>query len=167
MSKEKQTYEPIYNIGAYEIQQYQQNRYPLFFLDKIVEARPGEYVKAYKNFTYDEWFFPAHFADEPNVPGFIQMETLAQTFIMTFLTIPEHKGKKTAFLNVNNLKFRRKIEPGDRVDFEAFLDSFRRGVAKGRVIATVDGEFAYSAELKIGLPDIMKQYRPVVKNSEA
>lgn len=153
-------YEPIYNIGAYEIQQYQQNRYPLFFLDKIVEARPGEYVHAYKHWTYDEWFFPAHFADEPNVPGFIQMETCAQTFIMTFLTIPEHKGKKTAFLSVNNLKFRQKIEPGDRVDLEAYLDSFKRGVAIGRVVATKDNAFAYGMDLSIGLPDIMQQYFP-------
>ena len=47
-------YQPIYNIGAYEIQQYQQNRYPLFFLDVVEEVIPGEYVRAKKNFTYDE-----------------------------------------------------------------------------------------------------------------
>ena len=157
-------YEPLYNLGAYEIQQYQQNRYPLLFIDKVVEARPGEYVKAYKNFTYNEWFFPAHFADEPNVPGFVQVESLAQTFIMTFLTIPEHKGKKTAFLAINNMKFRRQILPGDRVDIEAHLESFKRGLAKGHVEATVDGEFAYSGDLTCGLPDVMKAYRPIFKN---
>lgn len=156
-------YEPIYNIDAYGIQQYQQNRYPLFFLDKVVEAIPGKYAHAYKNWTYDEWFFPAHFADEPNVPGFIQMETCAQTFIMTFLTLPEHKGKKTAFLSVDNLKFRQKIEPGDRVDLEAYLDSFKRGVAKGRVVATKNGDFAYGCDISVGLPDVMKQYFPVTK----
>ena len=30
--------------------------------------------------------FPAHYEDEPNVPGFIQVESLVQTFIMTFLS---------------------------------------------------------------------------------
>ena len=75
---EEKKYEPIYNIGAYEIQKYQQNRYPLFFLDVVEEAIPGKYVRAKKNFTYDEWYFPAHFEDEPNVPGFIQMEILAE-----------------------------------------------------------------------------------------
>ena len=153
-------FDPIYKIGAYDIQQYQQNRYPLFFLDVIEEVIPGEYVRAKKNFTYDEWFFPAHFADEPNVPGFIQMEILAQTFIMTFLTMPEHKGKKTAFLNVDNLRFRRKLEPGDTLIIEARLKSFRRGVAQGHVEATVEGEFALSADLKIGLPDIMREFVP-------
>lgn len=156
----EQNYEPIYNINAYDIQQYQQNRYPLFFLDIVEEAIPGKYARAKKNFTYDEWFFPAHFADEPNVPGFIQMEILAQTFIMTFLTIPEHKGKKTAFLNVDNLRMRKKVIPGDSMIIEAELKSFRRGVAQGYVEAKVNGEYALSADLKIALPDVMRDFLP-------
>ena len=152
--------ETLYNIGAYEIQQYQQNRYPLFFLDEVEEARPGEYARARKSFTYNEWFFPAHFADEPNVPGFIQMEILAQTFIMTFLTMPEHKGKKTAFLNVDNLRMRKKIVPGDAMVIEATLKSFKRGIAQGHVEAKVNGEYALSADLKIALPDIMRDFIP-------
>lgn len=152
--------ETLYNLDAYEIQQYQQNRYPVLLIDMIEEARPGEYARARKNFTYNEWFFPAHFQDEPNVPGFVQMELLAQTFIMTFLTIPEHKGKKTAFLNVDNLRFRRKIIPGDTAIIEAHLKSFRRGVAQGHVECKVNGEFALSADLKIALPDIMREFVP-------
>lgn len=157
---EQQNYEPIYNLGAYEIQQYQQNRYPLFFLDVVEEARPGEYARAKKNFTYNEWFFPAHFADEPNVPGFVQLECLAQTFIMTFLTIPEHKGKKTAFLNVNNLSMRRQIVPGDTLIIEAHLKSFKRGIAIGYVEGKVNGENALYVDMKVGLPDVMKAFIP-------
>lgn len=37
--------EVIYNLDAYQIQKYQQNRYPLLFVDKITEAVPGEYAK--------------------------------------------------------------------------------------------------------------------------
>ncbi len=152
--------ETLYNIGAYEIQQYQQNRYPLFFLDVVEEVTPGEYARAKKNFTYNEWFFPAHFADEPNVPGFVQLECLAQTFIMTFLTFPEHKGKKTAFLNVNNLSMRRQIVPGDTLIIEAHLKSFRRGIAKGYVEGMVDGEKALYVDIQVGLPDVMKAFIP-------
>ena len=49
------------NIDAYEIQTYQQNRYPLLFVDMITDAVPGKYAKGYKNFSYNEWFFPVHF----------------------------------------------------------------------------------------------------------
>ena len=153
-------FDPIYNIGAYDIQQYQQNRYPMFWLDVVEEVRPGEYARAKKNFTYNEWYFPVHFADEPNVPGFVQIEMLAQTFIMTFLSMPEHKGKKTAFLNLDNMRMRRKIVPGDTMIIEATLKKFSRGVAAGYVEGRVNGEFALSADIKIGLPDIMREYIP-------
>lgn len=46
------------NLDACIIQQYQQNRYPCFFVDCIEEAMVGKYAKGYKNFTYNEWFFP-------------------------------------------------------------------------------------------------------------
>lgn len=127
------------NIDAYKVQEYQQNRYPLLFVDMITEAVPGKYAKGFKNFTYNEWFFPAHFEDEPNVPGFIQVETLTQVFLMTFLTIPEYKGKKTGFVSIKNMRFKQKIVPGDRLDIEARLDSFRRGLAKGVAVGYICG----------------------------
>ena len=83
------------NLDIKEILNSQQNKYPLLFIDKIKIIDPGKKVEAIKNFTYNEWFFPAHFADEPNVPGFIQIECLVQTFIMTFLSRKEFKNKKT------------------------------------------------------------------------
>ena len=148
------------NLDAIEIQKYQQNRYPCFFIDFIEEIIIGKSAKGYKNFTFNEWFFPAHFADEPNVPGFIQIETLTQVFLMTFLTFPENKGKKTGFVAVNNAKFKKKIVPGNRIDIEATLDSYNRGLAKGRVVGYVNGEIACQIELVVAVPDIMIQFTP-------
>ena len=124
------------NLDPIEIQTYQQNRYPCFFVDCIEEAVPGKYAKGFKNFTFNEWFFPAHFADEPNVPGFIQIEMLTQVFLMTFLTFPENKGKKTGFVSVDHARFKQKIVPGKRVDILATLDSYRFGLAKGKVVGS-------------------------------
>ena len=148
------------NLDAYEIQQYQQNRYPCFFLDYVTEACPGKYAKGYKNFAYNEWFFPCHFPDEPNVPGFVQVETLAQMFLMTFLTLPENKGKKTAFVSINNMQFKKKIIPGMRLDIEAVLDRYSRGLAKGKSVGYIDGELCCSADLVVAVPDIMNKYKP-------
>lgn len=150
----------IRDLDAYEIQRFQQNRYPLLFVDRITEVVPGKYAKGYKNFTFNEWFFPAHFVDEPNVPGFIQIETLTQVFLMSFLTFPEYKGKKTGFVSVKNARFVKKIIPGDRLEVEAELKSFKRGLAQGCVVGYVNGEQACSAELIIAIPDVMKRFRP-------
>ena len=153
-------YQKLTDIDAYEIQQYQQNRYPLLFVDKILEAEPGKSAYGIKCFSYNEWFFPAHFEDEPNVPGFIQIEALTQVFLMTFLTIPEYKGKKTGFVSVKNARFKRKIIPGDNLETRATLDSFKRGFARGKAEGYVNGELACSIELEIAIPDVMNRFIP-------
>ena len=162
-------YTTLYGLDAYQIQQYQQNRFPLLFVDQILEAVPGKSAKGLKNFTYNDVIKqaaanykgvdPAHFEDEPNVPGFVQIEALTQVFLMTFLTIPEYKGKKTGFISVK-MRFRKKIVPGDRLDIEAELHSFKRGLANGFARGTVNGEPACEAELEIAIPDVMTQFRP-------
>ena len=142
------------------IKECQRNRYPLLFIDKVIEAVPGKYAKAVKCFSYNEWFFPAHFDDEPNVPGFVQTEALTQTFLMTFLSLDEYKGNKTSFVSMNNVKFARKIEPGDKLEIVATLDFFRRGIARGHVESFVDGEPAASLELTVAIPKVLEQFKP-------
>jgi len=152
--------EAALSFDIVEIQECQRNRYPLLFIDKMTEAVPGKYAKAVKNFTFNEWFFPAHFDDEPNVPGFVQIEALTQTFLMTFLTFDEYKGEKTSFVSINNARFKRRIVPGDTLEIFAELDSFRRGIAKGRVESFVDGEAAASVELVVAISSVLDKLRP-------
>lgn len=147
------------NIDAYEIQKFQQNRYPLLFIDYVEEVIAGKSAKGYKNFSYNEWFFPAHFEDEPNVPGFVQIEALTQMFLMSFLTLPGNEGMKTAFIKTTT-EFKEKIIPGDRLDIVAELDSYKRGLAKGKSVGYLNGKIACKAELTIAIPDVMRSFRP-------
>lgn len=143
-----------------EIIKHQRNRYPVLLIDKIVELDPGQRAVGIKCFTYNEWFFPGHFDDEPNVPGFVQLESLVQTFIMTFLCKPEYAGMKTNFVSINNIKFKRKIVPGDVLRIEASLKTFSRGIAIGSATSSVDGAEACSAEFVVAVPDILDKYKP-------
>lgn len=155
---------PLRDLDAYAIQQYQQNRYPLLFIDYIEEVIPGKSAVGFKNFTFNEWFFPAHFADEPSVPGFVQVESLTQIFLMTFLSLPGNKGKKTGFVSIENAKFKKKIIPGDRLDIKAELKSYRRGLAKGISVGRIKDEIACSLDLVIVVPDILEEFRPKVSS---
>ncbi len=143
-----------------EIIRCQRNRYPVLLIDKILDLVPGERATGIKCFTYNEWFFPGHFDDEPNVPGFIQIESLVQTFILTFLCKEEYIGMKTNFVSINNIKFKRKIIPGDVLRINAILTSFKRGVAVGTAISYVDNEIACSAEFVVSVPAILDQFKP-------
>ena len=152
-----------FSLDIPQIKLCQQNRYPLLFIDKIYDIIPGESVKGIKCFSYNEWFFPAHFEDQPSVPGFVQIESLVQTFIMTFLTLDENKGKKTNFASRDNVKFRRMIVPGEQLIIHAKLDSIRRGIAKGSAESFVDGEPACRADFIITLPDVFNSFKPTSK----
>ncbi len=147
------------DFDVVEIQKYQQNRYPCLFVDYIDEVEIGKSAKGHKCLSYNEWYFPCHFADEPNVPGFIQAEMLCQVFLMTFLTFPENKGKKTAALDYH-VKYKKKLVPGMRVDIVATLKSYRRGIAIGSSVGYVDGEVACLADFMIGIPDILNGFKP-------
>lgn len=142
------------------IKECQKNRHPLLFVDQIVEAIQGKSAHGIKCFSYNEWFFPAHFEDEPNVPGFIQVECLVQVFIMTFLCIKEHRGRKTNFLSINNVKFKRMIVPGEVLEVKAELDSLKRGIARGRAEGHVNGEFTCSGEFVVAIPDVLSSFKP-------
>lgn len=147
-------------LSISDIKKMQLNRYPLLFLDAVIALEPGSYATAKKNFSYNEWFFPAHFEDDPSVPGFVQIEALAQTFLTTFLTLPNMAGKQTSFVSISNAKFQRKIVPGDTLMISATLTSFRRGIATGSVSSSVEDELACSADLVIAVPEILDKFRP-------
>ena len=150
----------ILSFDLMGIQECQRNRYPLLFIDQIIKAIPGQSAESIKCFSYNEWFFPAHFDDEPNVPGFIQVECLVQTFIMTFLCIDEYRGKKTNFVSIDKVKFKRKIVPGETLSIKAVLDSFKRGIAKGNAKSYINEEPACSAEFIVTLPDVLDTFKP-------
>jgi 3-hydroxyacyl-[acyl-carrier-protein] dehydratase len=139
---------------------HQRNRYPVLLVDQITEVVPGVRATGRKCFTYNEWFFPGHFDDEPNVPGFVQIECLTQTFIMTFLCLPEYKGMKTNFVSADKFRFRRKIVPGETLLIDATLQSFKRGLAIGTVSSSVDGEPACSGELVVAVPEVLSRFKP-------
>jgi 3-hydroxyacyl-[acyl-carrier-protein] dehydratase len=151
---------PKLSFGIPEIMRYQQNRHPLLFVDKITEVVPGKFAKGKKAFTFNEWYFPAHFEGDPNVPGFVQIESLVQVFLMTFLTLDGQAGQKTSFVSLDQVKFKRKIIPGDTLNIYAELENFKRGIAKGFAVSDVDGEAAVSATFTIAIPDVLANFRP-------
>jgi 3-hydroxyacyl-[acyl-carrier-protein] dehydratase len=148
------------SFGIPEIMRYQQNRYPLLFIDEITDVVPGKSAKGKKAFSYNEWFFPAHFEGDPNVPGFVQIESLVQVFLMTFLTLDGYTGQKTSFVSLEQAKFKRKIIPGETLNIYAELENFKRGIAKGFAESDVNGEPATSASFTIAIPEILAKFRP-------
>jgi 3-hydroxyacyl-[acyl-carrier-protein] dehydratase len=71
-------------------------------LDKVGEIDEGKSSKGLMNLTYYEWFFPAHFGDNPNVLGVIMLEVLLEMSIMAFITLPERVSKESTDVRQKN-----------------------------------------------------------------
>ena len=148
-----------FSLNSIELQEYQQNRYPYLMIDYVDEVIPGKSAKGYKNLTMNEWFFPSHFPDAPNMPGALQLESLAQMLTIAITTLPGNKGKTTRFISTN-LKFYKEILPGDKMIIDTKVTFWSRGIFKGLGKAYTDGVIASESEMVICIPDILNQYLP-------
>jgi 3-hydroxyacyl-[acyl-carrier-protein] dehydratase len=148
------------DFGIKEIKECLLNKYPWLYIDLVHDIQPGKFVKAIKNFTYNEHFFPAHFPGDPSVPGFIQIECGMQSFLLTFLSLEQYKRSETADRLLNNVQVKRKIIPGDTLVLHANLISFSRGVAKGRVESFVNDEPAISFDVTAVIVGELDKFKP-------
>lgn len=142
--------------------EYQKNRPPYLMIDCAEEVIPGVSAKGYKQLTEKDWFFECHFPGDPNMPGMLQIEAMIQLSALMVLTLPGNKGKVAYVTSATNLKFLRKILPGDRLDIEAKLLSWKRGIGQCAAKGMVNGKLVCQADFTYVLPHILDSYKPNV-----
>jgi 3-hydroxyacyl-[acyl-carrier-protein] dehydratase len=84
---------------------------------------------------------------------------MAQMLTVAVTTQEGLKGMITHALQ-HTVRFRKEVLPGQSLVLEAYVDSWRRGVCKGRAIGYTDGVVACEAEMMITIPEIFEQYLP-------
>lgn len=123
------------------------HRYPMLLVDRIVELELRTRVKAYKNVTANEAFFQGHYPDMPIMPGVLIVESIAQAAALMLLADPEHAGSTPLLAGIDNVKFRKPVVPGDRLDIVADVVWFRNKVGQMKGVASVGDEIAAEAEI--------------------
>ncbi len=146
-------------LNSVELLEYQPNRPPFLMIDYVTMVVPGKLANGYKNFTNDEWFFPIHFPGHPNVPGVLQLEAMAQMLTIAITTLPGNKGKVAHGIS-HSVKYKREIVPGEKLEIETKVLSWKRGICKGIGKGIVSGKVACEAEMTLTIPDILNKFLP-------
>lgn len=139
-------------MDIHEIRQFLPHRYPFLLVDRVTEVQAGKFITGYKNVTINEEFFTGHFPDKPIMPGMLILEAMAQVAgILGFHTT----GKRPAdgyiylFVGADEVRFKRQVVPGDRLELHAEAGVSKRNIYKFNCRATVDGELASSAVILV------------------
>lgn len=125
------------------------HRYPFLLIDKVVDVDPGESAVGVKNVTINEPFFPGHFPQKPVMPGVLILEAMAQTAAVIAVDFlgEDAQGRVVYFMGIDGAKFRKPVEPGDRLEMKLTKTRGGGAVWKFDAEASVDGNVVCQAKL--------------------
>ena len=132
-------------LGIKEIQEIIPHRHPFLLVDCVEELEPGVRAVGYKSVTYNEPYFAGHFPQEPVIHGIYRGDQ--EILKKQRLYDEANKGNTAYFGAMNNVKFKKKVVPGDKLRLECEIIKQKGPVGVGKAVATVDGKVAVSAEL--------------------
>lgn len=137
---------PVFDING--IMKLLPHRPPFLLVDKIMELSDS-HVVGLKNVSMNEPFFVGHFPKEPVMPGVLQIEAMAQTGgILVLANVPDPENYSTYFVKIDNVKFKRKVIPGDTLIFKIeLMEPIRRGIVHMQGYGYVGDSVAVEAEL--------------------
>jgi UDP-3-O-[3-hydroxymyristoyl] N-acetylglucosamine deacetylase / 3-hydroxyacyl-[acyl-carrier-protein] dehydratase len=137
---------PRYDINR--IMSLLPHRPPFLLVDRIIEVN-DVMILGLKNVSMNEPFFVGHFPAEPVMPGVLIVEALAQCGgILVMQTVDNPKEYSAYFLKIDNVRFKRKVVPGDTLLLKMeLLEPVRRGIVRMRAQAFVGNQLVTEGEM--------------------
>ncbi len=125
------------------------HRYPFLLVDRVLDYKAGEWIKAIKNVSLNEPQFTGHFPGHPVMPGVMVIEAMAQASgVLTQLSRSGRCDDALFYLvKVDNAKFSRVVVPGDQLLFECHIKKVIKNMTLYQCKAMVDGQQVAKADL--------------------
>jgi 3-hydroxyacyl-[acyl-carrier-protein] dehydratase len=141
----------VASLNREEIEAILPHRDPFLFLDEVVDLQPGERVVARKLVRAEEWYLTGHFPGRPIMPGVLIVEAMAQAGAIVVLSEEANRGKLALFAGIDDVRFKRVVEPGDELELTCEIERVRGPIGRGKATATVDGALAARGTLTFAL----------------
>lgn len=139
-------------LGRAYIKDYLPHRDPMLFIDRVTGLEETK-ILIESDVKEDAAYFAGHFPGMPIMPGVLIIETVAQAgALLVSLTKGLAEDKFIAFSNVDAVKFRRPVKPGEIITVEVKLEKVRLPFYKFSGTAKVNGKIA--ATLKFGATEM-------------
>ena len=129
-------------FGRERIEEILPHREPFLLLDEVLELEPGSHVVARKTVREDEWYLAGHFPGRPVMPGVLIVEAMAQAGAVAVLSEEQNRGRLALFAGIDDVRFKRIVEPGDELELRCDLERVRGPIGKGKATAHVGGRLA-------------------------
>ena len=115
------------------------HRYPFLMIDRIIDIDGDRSAIGIKNVTANEPQFLGHFPSAPVMPGVLIIEGMAQTAgAICTLSRGGDAPALVYFMTIDNAKFRKPVQPGDRIEYHVKQTRRRANIWKFDCIAKVD-----------------------------
>lgn len=140
-------------LNQEEIMEIIPHRDPMLLVDAVEALEPGASIVSTFFVDPGREIFAGHFPGEPVLPGVYSVECMAQTADILLLSTERYAGKVPLFLGINNVRFLRKILPGDTLEIRAALSSERAEKAIATCSAEIynRGELAASGDVTLAM----------------
>ena len=142
-------------LSKKDILKIQKNRDPYLLMDYATKVIPGKSVIGFKILKKNDWFFKVHWPGDPNMPGMLQVEAMVQMSSLIVFTLPNMENKTLYLADSNNIKFFRKIIPGDKLKIVSKLMSSSRGLYKFEAEGYIKKKIACKASFTLILPNFL------------
>ena len=125
------------------------HRYPFLLVDRIHNIKGDESCIGIKNVTINEPQFMGHFPGRPVYPGVLIIEGMAQCAgaICIHANAKGQTPDLVYFMTIDNAKFRKPVQPGDRIEYHMTKMKQRRNMFWYSGRAMVDGVLVCEAEI--------------------
>ena len=144
------------DMDIHQVLAHLPQRFPILMIDRVMECEPGKRIRALKNVSANEPYFPGHFPQRPVMPGVLILESMAQAAaILVFRTLGAKPDENSVYYyaGIDNARFKRPVEPGDQLIVEVLILGSKRGIWKFGCTARV-------ADTLVAEADILCTVRP-------